>query len=66
MIALLRENNKTIILIAHRLSTVLQADKIVVLHDGVVVEEGNHAELISIREQYYELWKQQFPMMGDV
>ena len=37
--------NRTTIIIAHRLSTVKDADKIVVLDDGRVVEEGNHAEV---------------------
>lgn len=66
MIEVLREHNKTIIIIAHRLSTVFNADKIVVLDKGLVVEEGQHDELISHRNQYYNLWKQQFPMMEGV
>ncbi|WP_448636582.1 ATP-binding cassette domain-containing protein [Pedobacter panaciterrae] len=41
---------KTAIVIAHRLSTVKHADKIIVLDKGMVVEEGNHAELVSKRE----------------
>ena len=58
----LKGNNKTIIVIAHRLSTVYHADKIIVLDQGKVVEEGNHDELISKEEQYFELWKQAFPL----
>ena len=39
------------------------ADKIVVLEKGIVVEEGRHDELMTNRKHYYELWKQQFPML---
>lgn len=63
MIEILRQRNKTVIMIAHRLSTVFQADKIVVLHAGKVVEKGSHDELISQKGIYFNLWKQQFPML---
>ncbi len=66
MINVLRENNKTIIIIAHRLSTVFNSDKIIVLDKGLVVEEGKHAELISNQKHYYNLWKQQFPMLEEI
>lgn len=63
VINLLKEQQKTIIVIAHRLSTVLNADKIIVLKNGTVVEQGTHNELL-LREQYYfQLWKQQFPLL---
>jgi ABC-type bacteriocin transporter len=65
-INLLRERNKTIVLIAHRLSTVYNADKICVLEKGKLMEEGNHQELISRKSLYYNLWQQQFPMMEQV
>ncbi|MGB5227226.1 MAG: peptidase domain-containing ABC transporter [Eudoraea sp.] len=58
----LRQANKTIILIAHRLSTVLQADKIVVLNEGKVLEEGSHNFLYHSKGHYYKLWKQQMPV----
>jgi len=58
----LRKKNKTIILIAHRLSTVLKADKIVVLDKGRVLEEGHHNFLYNSRGHYYKLWKQQMPV----
>ena len=66
MIEILKENEKTVVIIAHRLSTVFNADKIVVLDKGVVVEEGRHDELMDSRKHYYELWKQQFPMLQEV
>jgi ATP-binding cassette, subfamily C, bacteriocin exporter len=63
MIEILRQRNKTVILIAHRMSTIFQADKIVVLHDGKVVEQGKHDELMDKRGLYHSLWRQQFPML---
>lgn len=62
-VEILRQHGKTIIIITHRLSTVFYVDKIVVLDDGKVVEEGTHQELLGNRKQYYQLWKNQFPMM---
>jgi ATP-binding cassette subfamily B protein len=50
---------RTVIVVAHRLSTVRNADKIVVLDKGVVMEEGNHEELVSKQGPYYELVKNQ-------
>ncbi len=66
MVELMREKGKTVILIAHRLSSVLRADKIVVLDKGVVVEEGVHDELIEKQKHYYELWRQQFPFAHEL
>jgi len=65
MIDMLKEQKKTIIIIAHRLSSVFKADKIVVLDNGQVIEEGKHQELLASRNQYYNLWKQQFPMLEE-
>src|SRR5213596_2899755 len=47
------------ILIAHRLSTVLHADKIYVLERGRVVESGRHQELVDLKGLYYAMWRQQ-------
>ena len=53
---------KTAIVIAHRLSTVKHADKIIVLDKGIVVEEGNHAELVAKKGEYYRLVKNQLEL----
>jgi ATP-binding cassette, subfamily B, bacterial len=47
------------ILIAHRLSTVLHADRIFVLEKGSIVESGRHDELLELRGLYYAMWRQQ-------
>ncbi len=53
---------KTAIVIAHRLSTVKHADKIIVLDKGMVVEEGNHSELVAKKGEYYRLIKNQLEL----
>jgi len=47
------------ILIAHRLSTVIHADKIFVLERGHIVESGRHEELVELKGLYYAMWRQQ-------
>ena len=54
--------NKTVIVVAHRLSTVKNADKIVVMENGEIIEEGTHAELILKKGKYYELVKNQLEL----
>lgn len=51
--------NHITILIAHRLSTVMHADKIFVLEKGMVVEQGKHSELLEQKGLYYAMWRQQ-------
>jgi ATP-binding cassette subfamily B protein len=53
---------KTAIVIAHRLSTVKHADKIIVLDKGKVIEEGNHQELVAQKGEYYRLIKNQLEL----
>jgi ATP-binding cassette subfamily B protein len=55
-------DNKTVILIAHRLSTVKQAHQIVVLEEGNIKESGNHKTLTSLKGSYYMLVKNQLEM----
>jgi len=50
---------RTTLAIAHRLSTVVDADRIIVLEDGQVVESGSHAELLARAGVYAELWRHQ-------
>ncbi len=50
---------RTVIMIAHRLSTVASADRIIVLDQGVVAEEGTHAELLARQGRYAALWNRQ-------
>jgi subfamily B ATP-binding cassette protein MsbA len=52
--------NRTTFVIAHRLSTVEQADRIVVLDAGQVVESGTHAELLALDGRYAQLYRLQF------
>lgn len=49
----------TTIIIAHRLSTIKRCDKIYVLDNGQIIEEGNHQSLIINKGYYYRLWKEQ-------
>jgi ATP-binding cassette subfamily B protein len=55
----LKNQGKTIIIIAHRLSTVVNADKIVVLENGKVVEQGGHKELYNTKGRYFQMWEKQ-------
>lgn len=48
--------DKTVIMIAHRLSTVVNADKIIVLSEGKLIEEGSHSELLDKKGMYERMW----------
>ena len=54
--------NRTVIVVAHRLSTVKNADQIVVLEEGVIVEKGSHAELAEKKGAYFNLVKDQLEL----
>ncbi len=54
--------NRTVVVVAHRLSTVRNADKIVVLEKGRIVEEGDHESLTKLKGKYFELVKNQLEL----
>lgn len=56
--------NRTVVVVAHRLSTVKKADNIVVLEKGQIIEEGNHKELVAKAGVYYRLVKDQLELGG--
>ena len=51
---------RTTLVVAHRLSTIKNADEIAVVSDGRIVEQGTHEELMKLQGQYYELYQLQF------
>lgn len=54
--------SRTVVVVAHRLSTVKNADNIVVLHKGIIIEQGTHAELTKSKGEYYNLVKNQLEL----
>ena len=50
----------TVVIVAHRLSTIMDADIILVLKDGKIIEQGNHKELLKRKGFYFELYNSQF------
>lgn len=54
--------DKTVVIIAHRLSTVMNADQIVVLDKGKIIEKGDHKKLVDLRGSYYKLVKNQLQL----
>jgi ATP-binding cassette subfamily B protein len=52
--------NKTVLVIAHRLSTLMQMDRILVFNKGQIIEDGTHEELLEKRGLYFELWNSQY------
>lgn len=53
---------KTVIIIAHRLSTVKNADQIIVLKNGKIIEQGNHQQLVKNQSEYFYLIKNQLEL----
>ena len=62
LLSLLKYQHMTIVMVAHRLSTVMRADQIVVMDKGTIVESGTHRELIERRGKYFQLWNRQLPL----
>ena len=52
-------SHRTVLVIAHRLGTIRNADNIIVLKDGMVAEEGTHDELLKKDGMYAEMWNKQ-------
>ncbi len=59
-------DSRTVIFISHRLSTTRNADRIIMLEQGRVIEEGTHEELISLQEKYAAMWKAQAGKYVDI
>jgi ATP-binding cassette, subfamily C, bacteriocin exporter len=60
----MKAEGKTVIIIAHRLSTVVNADKIAILENGQLIEEGSHTQLWEIKGKYYQMWQKQLPKIS--
>jgi subfamily B ATP-binding cassette protein MsbA len=56
---------KTVFIIAHRLSTVKNADRIIVLKDGRIVEQGRYEELLKLRGEFYRIYREQIEGYGN-
>jgi ATP-binding cassette subfamily B protein len=54
------KNIGTMLIVAHRLSTIQHADNIILLHQGVIVEQGNHQQLLQQRGRYHQLYTLQY------
>ena len=60
----MKAEGKTVIVIAHRLSTVVNADQIAVLENGKLIEEGSHTQLWETKGKYYQMWQKQLPIFS--
>ena len=59
------KGHRTIILVSHRLSTVIDCDQIFVMHAGKIVERGTHQQLLTQRGVYFEMAKHQMRLTDD-
>jgi ATP-binding cassette subfamily B protein len=57
---------KTVLVVAHRLSTIAHLDRVLVFEQGRIVEDGSHAELLALRGAYHRLWSRQLDGFLDV
>jgi ATP-binding cassette subfamily B protein len=53
-------NIGTMIIVAHRLSTIQHADNIIVMQKGEIIEQGNHQDLLKAKGHYYQLYRLQY------
>ena len=53
---------RTVVVVAHRLSTVTHADKVILLNKGRILEQGTHEELVALKKEYYLLVKNQLEL----
>ena len=51
--------DKTVMVIAHRLSTLAHLERILVFHEGKIIEDGNHNELLNLKGHYAKMWSMQ-------
>jgi len=51
--------NKTSLIVSHRITSLMHADKILVIEDGKILEQGNHSQLLELKKSYYELYTKQ-------
>ncbi|KAI3430799.1 hypothetical protein D9Q98_009211 [Chlorella vulgaris] len=61
-----RRSDRTVLIVAHRLSTIMDADCIIVLKEGEIVERGTHADLVDKDGLYAEMWRRQQETVGPV
>ena len=54
-----KENHSSMIIVAHRLSSVMHADEIIVLEDGQIAERGTHQQLLDNQAWYAKMWYKQ-------
>lgn len=61
---LIKSGNQTVVVVAHRLSTIRDADEILVMQKGLIVERGTHAQLVALDGAYKKLVNRQ--LVGDI
>lgn len=59
-----KRKDRTVIIVAHRLSTIVDSNKIIVMDNGEIAEEGSHEELLALDKKYALLWKKQTHSFG--